>query len=171
MGFFSHASTTPVDPRWNNPTLGLTEADFARWPGRDKSKRAKLIPKIEESIAAGAIELPVRVVGKCTTYDPKDGHPSFPQAVHESVDFVVSGSRQPIVTTFRKYPESIRGFDIADTRIERFPTNHGGYLDLQFQSATGPQGRIGFLFSHGTEGVAQSCVQLVTIALKGVTLE
>lgn len=171
MGLFSRASTTSVDPRWNNPAFGLTESDFARWPGRDKPKRAKLIPKIEAGIAVGAVELPVRVVGKCTTYDSKNGHPSFQQAIHEAVDFVVSGISQPIIATFRKAPDLIRGFDIEDTRVERFSTNHGGYIDLQFQSAAGPLGRIGFLFSHGGEAAAQSCIQLVAAALKDTTFE
>lgn len=168
MGLFGRTSTAPIDARWGDPSLGLTEADFARWPTRNKPKRAKLISKIEEAIAAGAVELPVRVVGTCTTYDPKNGHPAYPQAIHDFVDFVVSGGSQPIVTTFRKRSESIRGFDVDATLLEKVPTDHGGYLDLQFQSADGPHGRIGFLFSHGGEQEAQHCVQLVAAALKAV---
>jgi hypothetical protein len=153
-----------------DPSLGLTEADLARWPGREMPKRAKLIPRIEEAIAAGAVELPVRVVGKCVAYDPKDGHPAFPKAIHYSVDFVVSGHSQPIVTTFRKHPDPISGFDIDEMLIEKVPTDHGGFLDLQFQSDAGRPGRIGFLFSHGGEQVAQDCVELVAAALKAVVL-
>lgn len=170
MGLLGRA-TAPIDTRWDDPSLGLTEADFARWPGREMPKRAKLIPRIEEAIAAGAVELPVRVVGKCVAYDPKDGHPAFPQAIHYSVDFVVSGCGNTIVTTFQRRPDPIRGFDIDETLIEKVPTDHGGFFDLQFQSASGRPGRIGFLFSHGGEQLAQDCVQLVAAALRAVVLD
>jgi hypothetical protein len=170
MGMFGRA-TASIDARWNDPSLGLTEADFARWPAREAPTRAKLIPKIEEAIAAGAVQLPVRTIGKCVAYDPKNGHPAFPQAIHYSVDFVVSGNKEPIVTTFRKRLDVIRGFDIDETLFERMPTDHGGFLDLQFQSAAGRQGRIGFLYSHGDEQVAQNCVQMVGAALKATVTE
>ncbi len=171
MGLFGGTSTAAIDDRWNDPALGLTVADFARWPGRDKPNRAKLIPKIENALSTGDVELPVRVIGKCSAYGPKNGHPAYPQAIHDFVDFVVSGSGKPILTTFHKSAEAIRDIDVDETLLENVATYHGGYLDLQFISADGACGRIGFLFSHGGEQVAEISVQMVGAALKLASLE
>jgi hypothetical protein len=168
MALFSRPS---VDARWDDPTLGLTERDFQRWPGKYKPKREKVIPKVEDAHAAGTLKLPVTLVGQCTTYDSLSGHNSFGAATHERVDFVVSsGSSGPTITAFHKRGVTINDFDPDETLIETIPTHHGGYIDLQFLGKDGtPRGRIGFIFSHGGEEVARSCAHLVGAAIKAAS--
>lgn len=69
MALFGRGSQAVIDPKWNDPSLGLSEADFRRWPGRYTPKCAGLISKIESLVSAGNVQLPVRLIAQCTAYD------------------------------------------------------------------------------------------------------
>lgn len=163
MPLFGRGSQAPVDPKWDDPSLGLSEADFRRWPGRYTPKRPGLIMKIESLVSAGSVQLPVRLIGQCTAYDRNDGHPAHPAMRHDLTDFVVAGSSRPTVVTFHKYPEVISGFDQAETLMQTM----NDYLDLQFLTTAGePCGRIGFYTGHGHAEEAKNFARLVAVALQ-----
>jgi hypothetical protein len=69
MGLFNRAAQASIDPRWDDPRLGLSKADFQRWPGRNAPKRVKLIAQIEQLVAVGSVQLPPRLIGQCRAYD------------------------------------------------------------------------------------------------------
>lgn len=163
MPLFGRGSQATVDSKWDNPSHGLSEADFKRWPGRYTPKRANLIIQVEALLASGRMQLPVRLIGQCTTYDRNDGHPAHPAMRHDLTDFIVAGKTQLAVITFHKRADVITGFDPAETLMQTM----NDYIDLQFLASDGtPRGRIGFYTGHGHAEEARNQARLVGVALQ-----
>lgn len=142
---------------WDEPEIGLTEADFARWPARRTFKRSKSHGRdLTAGFDAGRLTFPVYLVGECTTYDMAHAHPSFPAARHDNVFFAVSGepgTPWARVTTFRKKPELLPEFDHVDLeRVELFPAI--GYVDLQLSHRGTRVARIGFSYFKDSPALA-----------------
>lgn len=167
----------PVLTAWNDPSMGLTAKDFARWPdtgGLSKVSREKAAPLLQGAADNGDLDVPVYVVGKCATYPTNHGHPAFAGAVEDWTTFAVWGKpglpwanittmRSKGLLTKRVESQRLPAFDGID--VEEFHQANGGYVDLQMSSDGFPTARIGFYFYLGQEKSAHEQVRTVLGAI------
>lgn len=169
-----------ISELWNDPTQGLTAADFTRWPGQyalGRLDRNKMAPILQGALDNGDLVLPVYLVGKCSVYETSHGHPTKGFLIDDFVPFAISGTpgaSWPRITTMKskgvlsKRVESRRLPEFNHIELEEIPANPNGYLDLQMSRDGVPTARIGLHWSYGRGtdlGVAHEQAQLISSAL------